>query len=258
LTAATAYETTLNQFFDWCDRNNTCALNGGNNSSAIFDQILLQAAQSPIPAPGCNGTCQPNVTTEDIRYNVNGFLQFVDFQFAPNWIDLGGALAEAAQGNGTALSTPLVTTSTDTGMQGSSFVNLAYGCQDANHTTKSYEDLRQMIDAIRPFAPRSLGASDTWSHQSQCINWPEPTSFGERPLNVSSKSPTVLIAGSVYDPTCSIAWAVQLRNELPNRVSITRNGYGHTSFFLNGQTKAAIDTFLGTGKLPKDGTVYRT
>jgi hypothetical protein len=63
---------------------------------------------------------------------------------------------------------------------------------------------------------------------------------------------------SVYDPSCSIAWANGLREQLASGISITRNGTGHTSHFLLGETRDVIDKYLATGEMPKDGSVYQT
>ena len=70
-------------------------------------------------------------------------------------------------------------------------------------------------------------------------------------------APTILLAASVYDPETSITNAEGVREQLTKRVSITRNGAGHTSHYLQGETSQAMDRYLATGKLPRDGTVYK-
>lgn len=258
LTESVAYETALDQFFGWCDRNTSCALHGKNIRGA-FDELLSRADKTPIPALGCNGTCQPNVTGEDIRYNVQNYLEFVDAPLMPNWIDLGGAIAQALEGNATILSTALATDETSVSLMGSPYSYLAIGCQDWLHRSRSAIDYNQRRQAIKPFAPRTAGASQGFYYQSNCIKWPAPVSNGQAPLNDRVKyAPPVLLTNSVYDPACSIAWADGLRAQLPTAVSITRNGFGHTSHFLLGETRNAIDNYLATGRLPKDGSVFNT
>ena len=270
LTESTTYETTLNKFFQWCDTNSTCPLHQGkgkggshgNNTKAMFEALLARADMTAIPAPSCNGSCQPNATGEDIRYNVQNFLDFVDLSVAPNWIDLGGALEEAINGNATALSTPLGTSETSASIMGSPFSYLAIGCQDWLRRERSVTDLTQRLQAVRPFAPLTAGASQTYYYQSTCIGWPANVTNGQAPLNTTrlgNSPPRVLLSNSVYDPSCSIVWADGLRQQLPGAVSITRNGSGHTShFLLGGETRGAIDNYLATGKLPMDGTIYQT
>lgn len=257
LTESSTYEATLNQFFQWCDKNSSCALQG-KNSKRIFDGLLAKATESPLPAPGCKGSCQPNVTAEDMLYNVQNFLAFVDFKYAPNWIDLGGILAEAAKGNATGLSTALATSDTSDSVEGSPFTYLAIGCSEWNHNASDAQDIEQRLNAIRPVAPQTRGASQTFYYQSTCLGWPAKFSNPEHSYNygVMKEAPPVLLSHSVYDPSCSPVWAAGLREQMPNAVSITRNGTGHTSHFLLGQTRRIIDEYLATGKLPKDGSVY--
>ena len=259
LTEASSYEVVLNRFFDFCDTNTTCPLHG-RNSKKIFGDLLARADQRAIPALACNGTCQPNVTGEDIRYNVQNFLEFVDLSVAPNWLELGGAIAEAAEGNATALSTPLATSRTAASIQGSPFSYLAIGCQDWLHRARNATDIELRLQAIRPFAPQTAGASQTFYYESNCIGWPAPLTNGQRALNttLTSRAPKVLLSNSIYDPATSIVWANGLRQQLPSAVSITRNGTGHTSHFILGETRNVIDNFLATGDLPNDGSIYQT
>jgi pimeloyl-ACP methyl ester carboxylesterase len=258
LTEATAYEATLNKFFQWCDTNTTCALHG-NDTKKAWDTVLSRADSKPIPAPGCDNTCHSNVTGEDIRYNAQSFLQFVDFSFSSNWGDLGDALVQALSGNATLLSSPLATDEISAGIDGSPISYLAIGCQDWSHRGRSFEDIELRLQAIRPFAPRTLGATQTYYYQSGCLNWPANTTLHQVSLPDSTDdAPPVLLVQSVYDPSCSIAWANGLREQLASGISITRNGTGHTSHFLLGETRDVIDKYLATGEMPKDGSVYQT
>ncbi|KAM5356638.1 hypothetical protein ACJ41O_003284 [Fusarium nematophilum] len=258
LAESVAYETTLDRFFSWCDSNSTCALHG-KNPSRVFDKLLARADGRPIPAPGCKGSCRPNVTGEEIRYNVQNFLIFVDFALAPNWITLGEALAEASKGNATLLSTPLQKSRIATSQEGSPYLFLAIGCQDWLHRARSATDLKQKLLTARTFAPRTRGASQSYYYQSKCLGWPAPVTNGQAYLGKGvDRAPPVLLVNSVYDPECSMAWAEGLREQLPSGVSITRDGLGHTSHFLAGETSRVMDRYLATGKLPKDGSVYKT
>lgn len=253
LAESLTYETTLNQFFTWCDSNSTCALHG-QNTSRIFDDVVARADATPTPALASNGERRADVTGEEIRHNAQQFLLFVDFPLGPNWIGLGEALAEAAQGNATSLSTPLATSP-----DASDFSYLAIGCQDWLHNARSATDLKQKLQMARTFAPRTAGASQSFDYQSLCLGWPAPVTNGQAGLgNGAKRPPPVLLANSIYDPACSIAWAEGLREQLPSGVSITRNGSGHTSHYLRGETSAATDRFLVTGELPEDGTVYQS
>ncbi|KAH7198447.1 DSBA-like thioredoxin domain-containing protein [Fusarium flagelliforme] len=242
LAESTGYETTLNQFFDWCDRNSTCALHG-KNSSRVWDQVLEKADSKPISAPSCNGTCRSDVTGEEIRYNAQSLLTFQYLDFGSNWFDLADALLQASRGNATALSTPTPNSRIVQDPTGSPYNYLAIGCQDWLHRSKTSVDLRQKLLNAVTFAPRTLGMSQTYYYESTCIGWPAPLTNPQAPIASGIKyAPTILLAASVYDPETSITNAEGVREQLPKR----------------GGTSQAMDRYLATGKLPRDGTVIVT
>lgn len=256
LAEATGYETTLNQFFEWCDRNSTCALHG-KNSSRVWDQVLSRADSEPIAAPSCNGTCRSNVTGEEIRYNAQEFLTFQYLDLGTTWPQFADALLQASKGNATALSTPTPDTRVVEDPSGSPYSYLAIGCQDWLHKSKNSVDLRQKLLNAVTFAPRTLGMTQNYYYESTCIGWPAPLTNPQGPIASGIKyAPTILLSASVYDPETSVTNAEGVREQLTNRVSITRNGAGHTSYYLKGDTAKAINLYLATGKLPRDGTVY--
>ncbi|KAF5665693.1 tripeptidyl aminopeptidase [Fusarium heterosporum] len=258
LAEATAYETVLGKFFEWCDNNKSCALHG-KNSSRVWDQVLARADSKAIPAPSCNKTCRSDVTGEEIRYNTQEFLTFVDLDFGPNWLALGDAILQASKGNATALSTSTPSGRVVDDPSGSPYNYLAIGCQEWLHKSRTSVDLRQKLISALAFAPRTRGASQTYYYESTCIGWPAPLTNPQGSLPSGIKdAPTILLAASVFDPETSLTWAEGVREQLTRRVSITRNGPGHTSHYLGGDTSKAMDQYLATGKLPRDGTVYKT
>ncbi|KAM0205468.1 hypothetical protein ACHAQI_009190 [Fusarium lateritium] len=258
LAEATAYETTLDKFFQWCDHTKSCALYG-KNSSRVWDQTLARADSKAIPAPSCNKTCRSDVTGEEIRYNAQSMLTFVDLDFGGNWFSLADAILQASKGNATALSTSTPSGKIVEDPSGSPYNYLAIGCSEWRHNSKTSVDLRQKLINALPFAPRTRGATQTYYYESTCIGWPASLTNPQGPLASGIKdAPTILLAASVFDPETSLTWAEGVREQLPRRVSITRNGPGHTSHYLKGDTSKAMDRYLATGKLPRDGTVYRT
>lgn len=259
LTEAVTYETTLNKFFEWCNNNSSCPLHN-DNPKEVFDSLVYNATQKPIPAPGCNGTCQPNVTAEDILYNTQTLLEFVNSTLGPGWYGLAGYIAQAAEGNATGLSTALVTSEISNAYSGSPFTYLAIGCQDWKRSANTEQDLQQRLESVAPFVPQTKGATQTYYYQSLCLGWPAKVTYPQQSFNLTmtEKAPAILLSNSMYDPATSIAWANGVREQLPNAVSIIRNGTGHTSHTILGKTRDAIDSYLATGKLPKDGTIYQT
>jgi pimeloyl-ACP methyl ester carboxylesterase len=66
-----AAEDSFNWFADWCPTQETCALRG-QDLRAVFDRLVAQADQNPIPAEGALRA----VTGEDIRMGTKGLLRF--------------------------------------------------------------------------------------------------------------------------------------------------------------------------------------
>ncbi|KAK0390112.1 hypothetical protein NLU13_3685 [Sarocladium strictum] len=258
-TEATTFEATLNQWFKWCDNRDDCAMKADiNDTKRVFELLAADAALSPLPAPGCNTTCRPTVTFEDLMTNVQASLG----TYPDGWTDLADNLALAVLGNATAISADIMTSTTPDPAAGfSPYAGLAIGCQDWRHSAASAQDITQRLAAVAVFAPITRGVTQSLAYQTLCLGWPADTTFPQRPLNETSaggSAPPVLLVSSVYDPECSLVWAEGVREQLPSAVSVTRNGSGHTSHGMLGDTRDAIDVFFATGELPEDGTVYQS
>lgn len=256
VTESTAYEATLNHFFQWCNTTTECALNG-KDAAGIFDTLITSADINPVPAPDCsvNGEqiCKSDVTGEELLSRIqSGLLGFAQNPVLVGWPMLSLAIADAAAGNATLLSAPLKTQSTS-----SDFSFLAIACLEWAPSSKNYVELalkRQMTGVI---SPHTRGSGEIWSMQSKCIGWaaqPRP----KRALNPQNlaKLPNILLVTSYWDPSTSIVWANGLRLQIPNSVLILRKGSGHTTYFTFGETSKAIDKFLMMGQLPKQGMTY--
>lgn len=213
----------------------------------------------PIPAPGCevSHTCRSDVTGEDLRYNVQEYLVGSPSGLsvvAPSWAYLSLALAQAAAGNATILSTPLATSET-----AQQFPGFAIGCQDWTRDASKLDDLlfKQRMSAV--LAPHTRGASLSYSFQAGCIGWPAPVTNPQRKLyDRVRNAPEMLLVQSYWDPETSYVWATGLKSQIPTARLLTRNGSGHSSYLLFGETSKAIDRFLITGELPEDGAILDT
>ena len=78
-----------------------------------------------------------------------------------------------------------------------------------------------------------------------------------KPLNASRTvlSDDVLLLQSTVDPSTSIEWAMGLKEQLPRSRMVIRDGVGHTSYILGGETSDIVDRYLLHGALPVDNTV---
>jgi hypothetical protein len=109
-------------------------------------------------------------------------------------------------------------------------------------------------------APLVRGASQSYTYNTQCIGWPVQATNGQRALNQTAMrlAPPILMVNANHDPETSYVWAQNLLPQIPSAVLLTRDGDGHTSYGLFGETSRLIDAYLVNGTLPLPGTVVQT
>ena len=251
---AVAYEDTFNRFAAWCAQTADCALHG-RDVGALFDRLVEQADQRPIPVPGCPvAPCPAPVTGGDIRLNAYNLLLFkspVPAFGVPGWNGLAQALAALE-----ARDVGAFTRSLATGPRDGTFAGLAVICLDYPPLIHSFRDLRAAALLARALAPHTHGAGEAWTALTGCIHWPA------RPDNPPHRArihgaPPILLASSTHDPSTPYRWAHNLLHQIPGAVLITRDGDGHTSSLLHpSRTSDAIARYLITRKTPPTNTVY--
>jgi len=90
------------------------------------------------------------------------------------------------------------------------------------------------------------------------MDWPVPVANPPHLADVRG-APPILLVNATHDPSTAYEWAHALRDQIDGSVLLTREGDGHTSFFVPGahRTRDAIDTYLITGETPQPNTVYQ-
>lgn len=270
-TESTTYENVLKRFFNWCATNATACGLQGENISKTFDDLVVAADKSPIPAPGCEatadtavaGSCQTSVAGADIRLNVQGFLAFKESVsgLLQGWDYLGLALNQTiADNNATLLATALAVDDTS-----SLYADLAIACldwlrPDTSNMTKAFAELQEKNTMGSSFNSHVGAASQTWTIQSGCLGWPAEVVNPQHGLDQRAlqKAPPILLVNAKHDPETSYTWALGLKEQIPHSALVTRDGNGHTSYLLHGEATALMDTYLVEGMLPADGTVVES
>jgi pimeloyl-ACP methyl ester carboxylesterase len=230
----TAAEESFNRFADWCPTADTCALRG-QDVRAVFDRLVMQADQNPIPV---DGALRP-VTGEDIRMGTKGLLRFKEPSiFGPDlsWAGLSRALQKAIDGDGAAFAVAPAGVPQDS-IQGL----LAVACLDYVPQVHTYQEMQQRLELGRQLAPHLQGASETWQ-VNLCIDWPVKPVNPPRTLHVRGV-PTLLIH-AVHDPSDPYSWAHGLAAQIDGSALLTRTGDGHTSIFTSDCARSAADAFL--------------
>jgi pimeloyl-ACP methyl ester carboxylesterase len=251
---AAAYEDTFNRFGAWCAQTSSCPLHG-RDVLGLFDTLVQQADQQPIPAPECaDGSCRKAVTGGELRMNALNMLLVKDGVPAigiPAWTDFATALGRAEQGDASLFSSHIAQSSRD-----DPFAGLAINCSDYPRDVVGYDDFAAKSLLGRVLAPHTQGASEAWLGILGCMRWPVPVANPPHRPAVSG-APPILVAASTHDPSTPYVWAQQLRDDLPGGVLLTRDGDGHTSSWLSGgRTQDAIARYLITRKPPPANTVY--
>ena len=256
LIESTAYQATLEQFFSWCassssTEENECALEGDSDAiKTIFLSVRDKASASPIPAPGCDDiSCRSEVTQEDFLFTSQGFMIS-----QRNWPTFSQALSEAENGNATLISLFNQIAVGDAYEDSYLYAGTAIGCQDWAHASKGLADVSEKQSLGAVFSPLTLGACQSYKLQASCIGWPAPLSNPPAPIDYKGDV-KLLMVNSLYDPSTSYTWALGLQKEIENAVLLTRNGSGHTSYLLGGETTNITNQYLLHLELPEPGTV---
>jgi len=254
---AGAYEDAFSRFARWCSEEPDCALHG-RDVTTFFDDLVQRADQGPIPAPRCVelGYCRPTVTGEDILFNVQSLILIKDpvpKLGIQGWPGLASALVSADAGDASQLSTQTAGDETFDG-----FAALAIECVDWNPAEDTFADLSAKALLGRTVAPHTAGATQTWTILAGCLDWPVPVANPPHLAPVRG-APPILLINATHDPSTAYEWAHGLRDQIEGSVLLTRDGDGHTSFFVPGahRTRDAIDTYLITGETPPPNTVYQ-
>jgi pimeloyl-ACP methyl ester carboxylesterase len=257
LIETTAYANELENFFNWAGANERSVLKG-RDVKQLWQDLISNATEKPLPVLDCATTyCQKDIDADEIRLNVQSFIT------DPSWQGrniLATYLIDASGGSPKGLSTKLLSLAQDdrtvVGLS-SFYASLAVGCQDWSTGVSSFEEFQAKVRMAEEKVPLTRGASQTWVQQAACIGWPTPLNNPPKKLDVKTKEP-IMIVGATGDPSTSYVWAVGMQEEIQNHYLLTRNGSGHVSWGMNGETKDAMERFLLTKELPPPGTVYNS
>lgn len=250
LTESSTYEATLRVFFDWCTSDSTCL--PGQDVEQLFLDVLAQAEETPIPAPDCDDAatgCRSTVTVEDILFNTQTLLILQS-----TWAELGQALSDASNGNATILSAQNVLAVGDVQADSIQYSGTAIACQDWTHSATTLAEVQQKQLLGAAISPFTRGAAQTYKIQTACIGWDAQLTNPEH-RNTYDGNTTLLLVNSVFDPSDGYTWALGMHQEIDNSVLFTRNGSGHTSYTLLGETWEAENAYMLDLTIPEPGTV---
>lgn len=209
---------------------------GVRDLAASFDRVKARAEQRPLPAGNQElGPSEVVVAATYVQYLEDG------------WTELGPALAEAEDGDGTELQR-LANRYYD--LSGYS-AYAAVVCTD-NPPPAGPEAYRAFADEARRVAPRFGGA--VANELLPCATWPAGPTTAPAPA-VAEGAPPILVVGNTGDPATPYAGAVAVADQLASGILLTVETDGHTAYGSNRCATEVVDRYLIDLDVPEDGTV---
>jgi hypothetical protein len=87
-----------------------------------------------------------------------------------------------------------------------------------------------------------------------CVGWPDEVNNPQHPLRIT-KAPRILLLHSRHDPANNYAWATHVhRQTRGTTVLVTYEGAGHSVYGRSDCTRGAVDGYLVSLTVPKDGS----
>ena len=124
----------------------------------------------------------------------------------------------------------------------------------ADYAQESEADYLKYANKLKREAPAigAFSAQDTIAFY-MCTELPHHPKSNPGPYRAKGSAPIVVI-GTKYDPATPYSWAQALHKSLSNSVLLTWEGDGHTAYGRGSSCiGSAVDKYLLTGEVPKDG-----
>jgi pimeloyl-ACP methyl ester carboxylesterase len=243
---ATAFEAELSRFLADCATNKKCAFYQGGKTRQAFDTLMAAIDKKPIPILRTAG-----------RRKVGPGLAFSAVLGAmydkSAWPSLAIALSYAKAGDGRLLvliSDPFRGRKPDGAYSNQSDAYFANTCLDFPVST-DLSDFSAMYASFKTIAPHFRAAA---YNDLTCAFWPVAPERTPAPAS-GIGAPPIVVVGSTFDPATPYAWAQALASQLQSGVLVTRDGDGHTGYFVSGCVQDAADGYLTDLTVPKDGLV---
>jgi len=242
---AKAFEAELQRFFAWCSSHKNCAFYEGGHTERAYDKLMAQIEKKPLRILRFAGRRRvgPGLAfsaTLGSMYNRSA------------WPSLALALKWAKKGDGrliVAISDPFRGRKPDGGYSNQSDAYFSNTCLD--FPVKDLAAYRALDKELRKIAPHFRAAA---YNDLPCLYWPVPPERTPAPAK-GIGAPPIVVVGSTGDPATPYAWAKALAKQLESGVLITRRGDGHTAYAVSSCIAKAVDAYLLSLKVPKDGLV---
>ncbi|HEV8065084.1 MAG TPA: alpha/beta hydrolase [Acidimicrobiales bacterium] len=246
---AASFQVDLDDFFKWCSGDSACTTELPDPASDFADLVNKAEHTTTIVAdvaPALGGQTIVNFALAETGviaslYSIN------------TWPELGEAISQALQGNGTLLDQLALQYA---GFNANGTASNAIAAETAifclDHPPPAVAAYPSLATAFAKASP-TFGPSEAWS-TLPCNYWPvRPTG---KPMTLHLPAPLhILVVGSTHDPATPYAWARALTDQLAGARLLTRSGDGHTGYFSSSCVQEWVDNFLQDLHTPPVGTV---
>lgn len=242
---AGGFQTAVEAFLaDWVGRGGSPLGDTVVQAQARLGELLAGVATRPLPTG-----------TDRQLQSGQAFLGVVAPLYdKQSWPALRAALVQLSQGRGDDL-LRFSDLYSDRGESGytsnANEVIYAVNCLDRPEDETAAQ-VQALVPAFEKASP-VFGSSLAWS-SLPCSDWPVRPAHGPARITAPGAAP-ILVVGTTRDPATPYAWAVSLAKQLSSGVLLTRDGDGHTGYFMgNDCVDVKVETYLLDGTPPADGT----
>ncbi|MGH8793553.1 MAG: alpha/beta hydrolase [Stackebrandtia sp.] len=204
-------EASFENFADWCEGEEKCALNGQDVREAYAG--LRDAAEA--------GELVDPETGDPIGFYDLSSTTFGGVTHPSGWSDLAEQYAALIEGRASDADVDAVK-----GAE-TNFVLQGVWCQDWGYEVADYDEWESMMSQLSEEYP-NVQWSPYVSHALTCVGYPGETTNPRAPLEIEDAPPLVML-GNVYDPATVYAWN-EVAAEQSGSDLITYEGYGHTIY----------------------------
>ncbi|MFC6079744.1 alpha/beta hydrolase [Sphaerisporangium aureirubrum] len=247
LAQAKGFQLALRNFLKDCATRSRCATGkDAGRGAAQITALLKRLDERSLPTRSGRVLTQSHAT-----YGIASALYSKETW---KWLDRGLGAAKAGEGDLLLLFADALYGRDEKGRYNNlQPANTAINCADSSERY-TVADVRRRMPAFRKASP-VFGEFLAWSIL-QCTGW--PVAGESRTVNVSAKGAApILVVGNTGDPATPYAGARRMATGLGKGVGVELifKGQGHGAYGTNSCVTGRIDTYLLTGKTPRDRTV---
>ncbi len=235
---ADSFEKVLDGFFAWCTTSPSCAWHPRGSPSSAVLALIARSRVHPLAAAG-GQTAGPGDIYDALLASLYS---------QSSWPTLSDILAQVVTGNGSGAAQRSGNYRAG-GSSNASEAEQAIDCLDhpVSRDLGSYPALAARAAKTAPI----FGPLLAWA-LLDCAVWPTaPTRAPAATTAVGA--PPILVVGTTDDPATPYEWAVHLAEELRHGFLLTWHGEDHVAYFYSACVRAAAQSYLISGTLPRPG-----